>query len=138
MTVLVAALVAVLFAGGTWLLLQRRLSRVIVGVGLLGHGANLLLLKSGGGPGAAPIIGGTGGRGPLADPLPQALVLTAIVISFAVSMFLLALGFRSWQVTHDDEVEDDVEDRRVARLADGPDGDDADRFGVELDPGEQT
>lgn len=136
MTVTVAAVVAVLFAGGTWLLLQRRLSRVIVGVGLMGHGANLLLLHSGGGAGAAPVIGGGGGRGSFADPLPQALVLTAIVISFAVTMFLLALGFRSWQVSHDDEVEDDVEDRRIARQAGDDVAPDADRFGVELDAGE--
>jgi multicomponent Na+:H+ antiporter subunit C len=113
-TVLVAAVVAVLFAGGTWLLLQRRLSRIIVGVGLMGHGANLLLLTSGGGPGTPPLVGNGDADG-FADPLPQALVLTAIVITFGVSMFLLALGYRSWQVTHDDEVDDDVEDRRVAR-----------------------
>lgn len=114
MTVLVAAVVAVLFAGGTWLLLQRRLSRIIVGVGLMGHGANLLLLTSGGGPGTPPLVG-NGDADRFADPLPQALVLTAIVITFGVSMFLLALGYRSWQVTHDDEVDDDVEDRRIAR-----------------------
>lgn len=128
MTVVTAFVVAVLFAAGTWLLLQRRLSRIIVGVGLMGHGANLLLLTSGGGAGGAPIIGA--GRAPLADPLPQALVLTAIVISFAVSMFLLALGYRSWQVTHDDEVEDDIEDRRVARQLSAAEAEDGDRLGI--------
>ena len=50
-----------------------------------------------------------------ADPLPQAMVLTAIVITFGVSAFLLALAYRSWVLTGDDEVQDDVEDRRVAR-----------------------
>lgn len=128
MTIVIALVVAMLFAGGTWLLLQRRLSRIIVGVGLMGHGANLLLLTSGGGPGASPIIGSSTGR--FADPLPQALVLTAIVISFAVSMFLLALGFRSWQVTHDDEVEDDIEDRRIARLGAADAAADRDRTAV--------
>jgi multicomponent Na+:H+ antiporter subunit C len=115
MTVLLALLAAVLFACGTWLLMQRRLARIIVGVGLLGHGANLLLVTAGGAGGDAPIIGADGVR-VYADPLPQALALTAIVITFGVTAFLLALGFRSWQITGDDAVEDDVEDRMVARL----------------------
>lgn len=114
MTVLLALVTALLFACGTWLLMQRRLTRIIIGIGLLGHGANLLLITGGGGPGRAPIIG-TEGAGDYADPLPQALALTAIVITFGVTAFLLALGFRSWQLTHDDQVEDDVEDRLVAR-----------------------
>ena len=50
-----------------------------------------------------------------ADPLPQALVLTSIVISFGVTMFLLALAYRSWILTDDDEVQDDVGDRDVGR-----------------------
>lgn len=115
MTVLLAFMAAVLFGCGTWLLMQRRLSRIIIGIGLLGHGANVLLVTAGGGPGRAPIIieGATG----YADPLPQALALTAIVITFGVTAFLLALGFRSWQLTRDDRVEDDVEDRLIARRA---------------------
>ncbi len=111
MTVLLALVTAALFGSGTWLLMQRRLSRIIVGIGLLGHGANLLLITSGR-SGRAPIIDG---GGDYADPLPQALALTAIVITFGVTAFLLALGFRSWQLTRDDRVEDDVEDRIVAR-----------------------
>lgn len=114
MTVLLALVTAVLFGCGTWLLLQRRLSRIIIGIGLLGHGANILLVTGGGGPGRAPIIGADG-VGDYSDPLPQALALTAIVITFGVTAFLLSLGFRSWQLTHDDRVEDDVEDRLVAR-----------------------
>jgi multicomponent Na+:H+ antiporter subunit C len=113
-SVTVAFAAAVLFATGTWLLLQRRLSRIIIGIGLLGHGANLLLVTSGGGRGGPPIIG-SGDPSGFADPLPQALALTAIVITFGVTVFLLAMGYRSWQLTGDDEVEDDVEDRLVAR-----------------------
>ena len=52
----------------------------------------------------------------VADPLPQALALTAIVIAFGITAFLLAVAYRSWVLNHDDEVEDDVEDRRIARL----------------------
>ncbi|MCB0968389.1 MAG: NADH-quinone oxidoreductase subunit K [Ilumatobacter sp.] len=116
MTVLIAFVAAALFACGSFLLMQRRLSRIIIGIGLLGHGANLLLLVSGGGPGPAPIVPEGANPDDYADPLPQALALTAIVITFGVTIFLLALGFRSWQLTRDDRVEDDIEDRIVARL----------------------
>jgi len=113
-SVLLAFTVAALFATGTFLLLQRRLSRILIGIGLVGHGTNLLLVISGGDGGVAPIVG-TGNREEFADPLPQAFALTSIVITFGVTAFLLALGFRSWQMTRDDVVEDDVEDRHVAR-----------------------
>lgn len=102
-----------LFGLGTWLLLQRRLSRIIIGVGLLGHGANLLLLLAG--RRGAPPFSPDGVDG-VADPLPHAMALTAIVITFGITTFLLALAYRSWTLTRDDEVEDDVEDRLVARL----------------------
>lgn len=114
MTILVAATAAVLVSLGVWLLLQRRLSRIIIGVGLLGHAANLVLVVSGGGSGAAPLIG-TADESTFTDPLPQALVLTAIVISFGVTVLLLALGYRAWQLNHDDVVEDDLEDQYLAR-----------------------
>ncbi len=116
MTVLIAVVIAVLFGCGAWLLMQRRLSRIIIGVGLLGHGANLLLVTSGRSGDRIPIIGSDDVTGTYSDPLPQALALTAIVITFGVTAFLLALGFRSWQITRDDRVEDDVEDRLIARL----------------------
>jgi multicomponent Na+:H+ antiporter subunit C len=115
MTVLLALVAALLFACGAWLLMQRRLSRIIIGVGLLGHGANLLLITAGGEGGRAPIIDGGGGY---SDPLPQAFGLTAVVITFGVTALLLALGYRSWQITGDDRVEDDLEDRLVERRHD--------------------
>ena len=117
MTVLFACAAALLFATGTWMLLQRRLSRILIGVGLVGHGSNLLLLTSGGPGGSAPIIG-TGDPADFSDPLPQALALTSIVITFGVTAFLLALGYRSWRMTRDDMVENDVEDRLIARQRD--------------------
>lgn len=113
MSVLLAFTAATLFAIGTYLVLQRKLSRVIIGIGLLSHGANLLLITAGR-RGRAPIIG-TAATELLADPLPQALALTAIVISFGVTSLLLALAYRSWLLTHDDEIADDIEDRNVAR-----------------------
>ena len=113
MTVMLAAVAAALFAIGTYLLLQRKLSRIIIGLGLLTHGANLLLI-TGGSRGNPPIVGSEEGDG-FADPMPQALALTAIVITFGVTILLLALAYRSWLLTADDEVQDDVGDRAVGR-----------------------
>ena len=115
MTVLLALVAGILFGCGTWLLLQRRLSRIIIGIGLLGHAVNLLLVTAGGVGGKPPIIDGQTLVDEYSDPLPQALALTAIVITFGVTAFLLALGYRSWQITGDDRVEDDVEDRLITR-----------------------
>jgi multicomponent Na+:H+ antiporter subunit C len=118
-----SVVIGVLYAVGVFLLLQRTLTRVIIGITLLGHGANLLLLISGGPAGRAPLVtltpgGGAGAvLGETSDPLPQAMALTAIVITFALSAFLLALAYRSYLLTRDDEVQDDVEDRRIARAA---------------------
>lgn len=109
-----ALVIGVLFASGTYLILQRTLTRIIFGLAVLGHGANLLLLLAGGAPGAPAIIDGVT-FGQMSDPLPQALALTAIVITFGTTAFLLALSYRSWSLTRDDNVRDDLEDRRVAR-----------------------
>ena len=114
MTILFAAAAAALFTLGTYLVLQRKLSRIIIGLGLLTHGANILLITSGR-RGSPPIIG-EGDPADFSDPLPQAFALTAIVITFAVTMFLLGLAYRSYQLTRDDEVEDDVGDRAVAAV----------------------
>lgn len=117
MTILMALIVAVLYGTGVYLLLQRTLTRIILGLALLSHGGNLLLMIVGGRAGVAPFIGSILHGQTVADPVPQALALTAIVISFGITAFLLALAYRSWQLTHDDEVEDDVEDRRIAHHA---------------------
>ncbi len=107
-----AATAATLFAIGTYLLLQRKLSRIIIGLGLISHGANVLFVNSGR-RGLPPIIG-QGDPSEFADPIPQALVRTAIVIGFGTTALLLALAYRSWLLTADDEVEDDIEDRLIA------------------------
>ena len=113
MIVVLAVVVGVLYASGTYLLLQRNLTQIVIGLAIMGHGANLLLLLAGGRAGLAPIVGT--GDGPVADPLPQALALTAIVITFGVTAFLLALSYLSWVLRHDDEVEVDVDDHRISR-----------------------
>ncbi len=118
MTVLLALTAGVLCACGTYLLLGRQLTRIVIGIGLFGHGVNIVLVLSGGDGGDPAFAGGDAGD--FADPLPQALVLTAIVITFGVIAFLLALALRSWRMTDDDEVEDDLEDRRIARQSAHP------------------
>ncbi|MEZ5247509.1 MAG: NADH-quinone oxidoreductase subunit K [Acidimicrobiales bacterium] len=118
MSIAMAVLVAWLFAAGTYLILQRALTRIVLGFGLLSHGAILLLITVGGRAGRPPLVGkGDDGAG-IAAPLPQAFALTAIVIGFGMTSFLLALAYRSWTGTNDDEVQDDVEDRRIALMAD--------------------
>lgn len=117
MTVLLVLVAGVMWACGTFLVLGRQLSRIVIGFGLLGHGVNVLLVLAGGDGGTPAFVGGDPAQ--FTDPLPQAFVLTAIVITFGVIAFLLALAYRSWLVTSDDEVEDDVEDRRIAREAEG-------------------
>jgi multicomponent Na+:H+ antiporter subunit C len=109
-----AAVVAVLYGVGVYMMLQRTLTRIIIGLAILSHGANLLLLVAGGRAGLPPLGGVMNEGGRVADPVPQALALTAIVITFGITVFLLALAYRSYQLTADDEVEDDIEDRRVA------------------------
>jgi multicomponent Na+:H+ antiporter subunit C len=111
--VVMALTVGVLYAVGFYLLLQRSLMRVLLGVVVLGHGTNLLLQIAGGPPGRPPVLG-TVDPADISDPLPQALALTAVVITFALTTFLLALGYRSFVLIGHDEVQDDVEDRRIA------------------------
>jgi multicomponent Na+:H+ antiporter subunit C len=112
--IIMTVTVGVLYAVGFYLLLQRSLMRVLLGVVVLGHGTNLLLQLVGGPPGRAPIVG-QAPADTFTDPLPQALALTAVVITFALTTFLLALGYRSFGLLGHDEVQDDIEDRRIAR-----------------------
>jgi multicomponent Na+:H+ antiporter subunit C len=112
-SIVLAALVAVLVAGGIVLLLERSLTRVLLGAALLGNGINVMILAMSGALGDAPIVG-QGPQDEMSDPLPQVMILTSIVITFAMTAFLLALAYRSWQLQGNDEVQDDVEDRLVA------------------------
>jgi len=106
---------AVLYACGVYLLLDKSVTRIIIGVLLIGNATNLLLLSLAGPPGAPPIAGSSGSSGASSDPLPQALILTAIVITFAVSAFLMALVYRSWRLAQEDRVERDLADVAVGQ-----------------------
>jgi multicomponent Na+:H+ antiporter subunit C len=113
MTTVFAVLAAVLFAGGTHLVLQRELTRMLLGLALLSHGANVVLLVAAREPGRPAFVDGRDDPSTFLDPIPQAFALTAIVITFGVTCFLLALAYRSWVLTQDDTVHDDPEDVRV-------------------------
>ena len=104
-------------AVGVYLLLQRSMTRIVLGVGALGNGINLLVIVTGRTDGGAPIVGRSGR---LNDPYPQAFVLTSIVIGLAVTAFLIALAWRSWTIDGEDTVEDDIEDRLIARRSPAP------------------
>ena len=103
---------AVLYACGIYLMLERSMTRVLVGFLLVGNATNLLIILMAGEPGVSPFYDGETPADEMSDPLPQALVLTAIVITFAVSAFLLALIYRAWRLSQDgeDDLEDDVDD----------------------------
>jgi multicomponent Na+:H+ antiporter subunit C len=107
---------ATLIGCGVYLVLERSLTRVLLGLLVMGNGVNMLFLVSGGRAGTAPIVG-TSPAEEMSDPLPQALVLTAIVIALGTTAFVLAMAHRSWQLNGHDDVQDDVEDAAIRRLA---------------------
>ena len=99
METLITILVGILVTVAVYLLLSRSLIRIIVGSAVLSHAVHLLLMVMGGlKKGSVPLIGEDDATG-YTDPLPQALILTAIVISFAVTAFLLVLGYRTYKET---------------------------------------
>ncbi len=89
---ILALTIGVLVAGGVYLVLQRDMVRVVFGLGLISHAVNLLLLTAGVTAWRAEPLTDVNGADVAADPLPQAFVLTAIVISFAVTVFMLSLA----------------------------------------------
>lgn len=114
-TLILVLIMAVLYACGVYMMLERSLTRVILGFLLVGNATNLLILVMGGRRGLAPILDGSGTADTISDPLPQAFILTSIVITFGVTAFVLALIYRSWRLSKADEVEDDDEDLEIAR-----------------------
>jgi multicomponent Na+:H+ antiporter subunit C len=104
MEVLMCIIVGFLFSAATYLMLSKSILRIIIGTGLLSHGAHLLILTMGGlKNGAAPLLGEHAKW--YVDPLPQALILTAIVISFGVTSFFLVLAYRSYQELGTDDMD---------------------------------
>lgn len=94
----------VLFTVGTYLILSRSVLRVILGVSVFTHGVHLMLMAVNGlKRGAAPLLGEESSV--YTDPLPQALMLTSIVISFALTAYFLVLGYRTYVELGSDDME---------------------------------
>lgn len=99
-----ALTVGVLIGGGVFMMLRRGMVRLIIGFALLSHGVNLLIMATGGIDRRAEPLGASPDPATTADALPQAFVLTAIVIAFAITMYMLVLA-----VTGDEDDDTDLE-----------------------------
>ena len=121
MTALLVPLILIggLTSVGVYLLLERGLTRMLLGLLLIGNAVNLLILLVGGPSGNPPVRGRiSDGQTSTADPLAQGMILTAIVISMGIAAFVLSLIYRTYQLTTDEVVANDPEDARVAKLSD--------------------
>ena len=111
-------LIGGLTSTGVYLLLERNMTRMLLGLLLIGNAVNLLILTVSGTSGNPPIRGRTSdGDTTTADPLAQGMILTAIVITMGIAAFVLALTYRSYRLNTAEEVSDDPEDARVLQLA---------------------
>ena len=109
MEIILAFVIGGLFAAGIYMLLRRSLLKLLIGLSLLGNGTNLLIFTVARlTRGRAPVIAMNESvlEPPFADPMPQALILTAIVISFGVTAFALALAFRAYRSVGTDDLDD--------------------------------
>lgn len=108
MIIVLAIIVGVLYSAGIYMMLRRSIVKLIIGLSLLGHAANLLIFTMGRiTRGQPPIIpeGSTVLAGSFADPIPQALILTAIVIGFGVQAFAIILIRRSYETVGTDDLD---------------------------------
>jgi multicomponent Na+:H+ antiporter subunit C len=111
MYIVMAAVIGGLFAAAVYLILRRSIAKLIIGLALMTNATNLLILTVGGLTRARPPlvpIGATRPDEPFADPIPQALILTAIVIGFGVLAFMMALAYRTYAVVGSDDLDDMV------------------------------
>src|SRR5690625_1335956 len=108
MELVIVVTVGVLFGSGVYLLLQRSMLRVVLGTSLISHSINLLLLTSGNlKRGSVPILSwDQTDFSSVTDPLPQALILTAIVIGFATTALTLVLAYRTYQTHNTDDLDE--------------------------------
>lgn len=104
MEIIISILAGLLFTIGVYNILQKQFLRIIIGTGLISHGAHLFILTMGElKRGQPPIL--TEGITNYTDPLPQALILTSIVISFGVTSLLVVLSYRTAKANHTDNME---------------------------------
>ena len=108
MEVVLAIVIGALYAAGLYMMMRRSLAKVVIGLSLLGYAANLLIFTVNGViRGRPPLVpeGAVRPVEPFADPLPQALILTAIVIGFGVQAFALVLFKRAYQTAGTDDLD---------------------------------
>jgi multicomponent Na+:H+ antiporter subunit C len=104
METLMSVVVGLLFTLGTYLILTKNLLRIILGTSIISHGVHLLILTMGGvKTGGAPLLGANSTS--FTDALPQALILTAIVINFAVTALFLVLSYRTYKTLGTDDMD---------------------------------
>ncbi|MGX9686443.1 NADH-quinone oxidoreductase subunit K [Deinococcus wulumuqiensis] len=118
MASLFALIIGILVGSGVFLLLSRSIVRVVLGLAFIGYGVNLAILTVAGLEDKSPPLLTL--PGPYVDPLPQALILTAIVIGFATTALLLTVALRAYQVAGHEDVE--AFGDSLARDPDAPDG----------------
>lgn len=109
METLLAFVIGGLYATGLYLLMRRSIVRLILGLALLGNAVNLLIFTAAGLTRGQPPLVPQGALSPeaaIADPIPQALILTAIVISFGVVAFALVLAYRVFDTVGSDDLDD--------------------------------
>ncbi len=121
MSTLLAIVVGVLYAAGLYMMMRRSIIKLIIGLALLGHATNLLIFTAGGLSRGQPAFVEQGAKlvpvEAIADPLPQALILTAIVIGFGVQAFAIVLFKRAYQTVGTDDLN---QMRQTDRLSGGP------------------
>jgi len=108
MTIILAIVIGGLYAAGLYMMLRRSIVKLIFGLVLIGHAANLLIFAAGGLVRGRPPLVPEGAEAPIlpvADPLPQSLILTAIVIGFGVVAFLVVLIHRAVEAGRSDDIE---------------------------------
>ena len=110
---------AVMYAAGVYVMLERSLTRVLIGFLLVGNATNLLIFIMSGRPGNSPIVTGTADDAAMADPVPQVLMLTAIVINFGITALILALIYRSWWLARLGDEGDTVTDEHATETVAG-------------------
>lgn len=107
MQIALAVAIGILFAAGIYMMLRRNLLKILIGLALLSHAVNLLIFTAAKltrfGP---PVIAGNEPKSAYADPIPQALILTAIVISFGVIAFAVGLAYRTHRLFGATDLED--------------------------------
>lgn len=114
------ALIGIMVACGVYLVLERAVSKMLLGLILFGNAVNLLILTLSGPDGRPPILGESDRRHQEpSDPLAHAMILTSIVITMGLAAFILALAYRAFSLTTTEQVEDDPEDVKVAAQREG-------------------